>query len=964
MDDHPGRAAAADLSSRQQILFDTARALTESPSLEEAAPRMIEAICNALGWQCGAIWEVDRTQKRMHCAGTWHAPGLPFAEFTGATARTTFEPGVGLPGRVWQNRAPAWIPDVTRDGNFPRAAAAERVGLHAAFALPIMEGQRVQGALEFFSRDIREPAPELLRMMTAVCGQIGLFIERKRASDDLDRFFTLSLDLFCVATFDGYFVRVNPAWQTTLGWSEEELRTTPFMEFMHPDDRGPSADALSALSTGAQLIDFENRYRARDGSYKWVQWFAAPFLKQGIVYAVGRDITDRKAAEEAQRGYARELESARSRAEAATVAKGEFLANMSHEIRTPMNAIIGMTDLALQTKLTPRQRDYLRTARDSAQALMTIINDILDVSKIEARRLTLEHVPFAVRDTIEDSVKLLAPRAAQKGLELSCRIAPDVPATLAGDPGRLRQILLNLVGNAVKFTDRGEVGVEVTVAEWGGDDVLLRCTVRDTGIGVPEDKQWQIFGAFVQADASTTRRYGGTGLGLTISSQLVEMMGGRLWLESKPGAGSRFHFVVRLDLPRDVEAAPPVALDFRTIRALVVDDNATNRMILAEILASWQMAAAEAATAGEALDMLREAVAAGRPFHLVLTDALMPEVDGHELARQIAADDRLEAVRIVLLTSAGSPAIRGRRAARFAATLVKPVKQSELLDAIVTALAEPDGEAGRAVPAPPAVPAPRPGRAARALRVLVAEDNPTNQKLVSALLDQHGHQASIVDNGRLAVERAAREPFDLILMDVQMPEMSGLEATVAIREAERHTGRHVPIVALTARAMTGDREQCLAAGMDAYVSKPVRPEELFAAIAAIADGRMPPAPFSEAAARPSAGSVDGSALLAGFGGRRDLVKDVIDVFLTDAPAMLARLRTAARASDAAGVAAAAHAIKGSAGLFAQGEAYHDARDLELRARGGDISAADRACQDIERSVFRLIAELQTIRATL
>ena len=669
MDDNPGGAAAAGLTSQHQILFETARALAESPSLEEASPRMIEAVCDALGWQCGAIWEVDRARKRMQCAGTWHAPGLAFEEFTAATVTAAFERGIGLPGRVWKDRAPAWIPDVIRDDNFPRAAAAERVGLHAAFALPIMEGRRVQGALEFFSRDIREPSPELLGMMTAVCSQIGSFIERKRASDDLDRFFRLSLDLFCVASFDGYFVRVNPAWQPVLGHSEEALRSTPFIEFVHPDDRAPTTEALAALSTGAQLIDFENRYRAKDGSYKWIQWFAAPFLKQGIVYAVGRDITDRKAAEDAQRRHARELESARARAEAATVAKGEFLANMSHEIRTPMNAIIGMTDLALQTKLTPRQRDYLRTARESAEALMTIINDILDVSKIEARRLTLEHVPFAVRDTIEDSVKLLAPRADQKGLELSCRIAPDVPATLAGDPGRLRQILLNLVGNAVKFTDTGEVGVEVTVAERSDDDVLLRCTVRDTGIGVPEDKRWEIFGAFVQADASTTRRYGGTGLGLTISSQLIEMMGGRLWLESQPGMGSQFHFVVRLDVPEHVDAVPPPAFDLRTIRALVVDDNATNRRILGEILESWQMAAVGVATAAEALDALRAAVAAGQPFHLVLTDALMPEVDGFALAEQIAADDRLKEMKIVLLTSAGAPALRGRRAAIFVAML-------------------------------------------------------------------------------------------------------------------------------------------------------------------------------------------------------------------------------------------------------------------------------------------------------
>ena len=339
-----------------------------------------------------------------------------------------------------------------------------------------MEGRRVQGALEFFSRDIREPSPDLLGMMTAVCSQIGLFIERKRASDDLDRFFRLSLDLFCVATFDGYFVRVNPAWQTVLGLSEEELRSTPFMDFVHPDDRAPSTEALSALSTGAQLIDFENRYRAKDGSYKWLQWFAAPFLKQGIVYAVGRDITDRKAAEEAQRRYAEELESARSRAEAATVAKGEFLANMSHEIRTPMNAIIGMTDLALQTKLTPQQREYLRTARDSAEALMTIINDILDVSKIEARRLDAR--ARAVRRPRHHRRQRQAARAARRPRRgWSCRAASR--RTCRRRSSAIRDASARSCSiwwaTPIKFTDTGEVGVEVTVAERSEDEVLLRC---------------------------------------------------------------------------------------------------------------------------------------------------------------------------------------------------------------------------------------------------------------------------------------------------------------------------------------------------------------------------------------------------------------------------------------------------------------------------------------------------------
>ena len=540
MEERPARDADPrdPESPPQHVFYATARALAESETLEDAAPRMLKAICEALGWQYGAIWEVDRGRNVLRCVADWHPPAMPFDDFATATRAFLFAPGVGLPGRVWSSREPAWIPDVTRDANFPRAPFAERAGLHAAFGLPIVQGSHVLGVMEFFSRDILEPTSNLLAMMTTICSQIALYVQRKWAGEELDRFFRLSLDMFCVATFDGYFVRLNPAWQTVLGFSEAELRTSPFIDFVHPDDRAATIEAMSALLTGAQVVGFENRYRAKDGSYKWLQWASAPFAAQGLIYAVARDVTDRKMAEGRLTQLVTELEVARARAEHATLAKGEFLANMSHEIRTPMNAIIGMTDLTLQTRLTPQQRDYLHTTRESAESLLTIINDILDVSKIEARRLTLERAPFRFRDTVEDGVRLLAPRAAEKGLELACRIAPDVPDALLGDAGRLRQIILNLVGNAVKFTDDGEVVVEITVDRRTDDEVMLRFMVRDTGIGIAHDKQWKIFGAFVQADASTTRRYGGTGLGLTISAQLVELMDGRLWLDSEPAFGT------------------------------------------------------------------------------------------------------------------------------------------------------------------------------------------------------------------------------------------------------------------------------------------------------------------------------------------------------------------------------------------------------------------------------------------
>ena len=678
-----------------------------------------------------------------------------------------------------------------------------------------------------------------------------------------------------------------------------------------------------------------------------------------LLSAVGSQIgqfIERTEAEAALRLYARQLESAKQLAEEATKAKSEFLANMSHEIRTPMNAIVGMTELALGTRLTGELREYLGAIKDSADALLALINDLLDFSKIEARKFDLDKRDFNLRDTLEDTVRLLAPRAHQKELELGCHIQADLPDRVFGDPIRLRQIVINLVGNAIKFTDKGEVMVHVERQGQSESTLDLHFFVSDTGIGIPEEKQHTIFEAFEQVDSSTTRKYGGTGLGLSISAALVKLMGGTMWVESKVRQGSKFHFTVVLELTKsESEPLPNGSQELINLPVLVVDDNASNRRILKEILTNWHMKPTLANSGAEALNALDTRNSTNN-FALVLLDVHMPDMDGFAVAEQIRNSYKHQGIKVVLLTSASRPNDVARcHELGVSGYLSKPVKQSELFDAIVTAMAEPSRKHERHENVSASIQPPE-----RSLRVLLAEDNPVNQTLAMRILEKLGHKVQVVNDGKEAIGRAQAEDFDLIFMDVQMPEMDGFEATTAIRAAEAGTGKHVPIVAMTAHAMKGDREKCLSVGMDGYLSKPIRIAELKQAISGAEQKRN----MDQASGQNSFRAIGRlELLLDSVMGDRDLLAEMAELWLADSVKREKQIREGLDSGDSMMVQGAAHALKGSVGTFQACAAQEAAKQLEMCAKDVDLVRAREAFErlstqiDLVRQDLRRLAQV-------
>ena len=825
--------------------------------------------------------------------------------------------------------------------------------------------------VNFFQRLMGPDLSEIWSRLTILClfiifgshaqytiNQRKMTEERLRGSEErYRRIVETTPDGYYEVDINGNYTYFNDSMCDLLGYSRVEMTDMNHRAYLDDENSQKLLNAINQVyrtRESVKALDFT--FKRRDGSPRYAESSISVITdSRGEPIGFGgflRDVTERR--------QAQQLAQAKMAAETANREKSRFLANMSHEIRTPLNSIIGLIELMLETDLRPDQREDLDVVISSAYALLSLINNLLDFSKIEAEKFELENAPFDLRDFMKDTLRMMAMRTQTRGLELAYRVADDVPDRLVGDPGRLRQILLNLIENAVKFTEEGEVVVNVATHQQTASKADLRFSVEDTGIGIPRDKQKDIFSAFKQVDAGTTNRYGGTGLGLAVSSQLVRLMGGELTVSSEHGQGSRFEFTAAYNRLPEQKPKPDeiTTADLQGTRVLVVDDNSTTRRMIRELLDSWRLEAQFASNAEEA----RQVLSGDAIVDLVLVDSEMPGSDGFSLARWIK-DQQIKDLRVAMMLT--FPHLK--RKAEFEelgvkAGVIKPLSPAELHNLLLVALDKKKMDTAKARPQRSEA---KMKAARRSLRILVAEDTPFNQTFILRLLEKNGFHAILVENGRQAVEASNPDTIDVILMDVQMPEMDGFEAVREIRKREALSGSHghMPIIAMTAYATEGDRERCLEAGMDAYVSKPISAARLFQAIDALA----PPAPEEEpcgsaagAAGEKKPASLNGDGLIKSFANDRPLFQELVEIFINDYPRMLDTLRQSLQSTDAKTLSRTAHSLKGMLRNFEAEAAAESAFELEQIGRQGKLDGADRMVDSLAGQLDEVAQKLKLL----